>query len=278
MITSPWADNKARRAQPLTKAAVQATGDTLASAWRDNQKNARLAAEWAERRENLARLWSFFDDQPSSVKEAYRGRLRSKGPSRVACSNPFRASEAELWRTAGHPECGAEMAPDDRIRQAVAWLSFLGSGGAFRDAMMNDLRGERAQDFRRLLKEVSHASAGRETRTQDVTLIAPVEGQLDRLMIVRVAPEDDGQKLYLIAYSSTPFKTELLRMIRDEWGTGSRLRCNLRSDYRVRAPARSYYRIYALKDREDGFVIVRKWTRGTLRREYYQLILSANPC
>ena len=278
LVGAPWSKAQRRSGVPLTKAAVQAIGDTLNKPWRDNQKNQRLADEWTHRRVQLETLHRFMGSLGPAVAQAYRERLRTKGPSRIACDNPFRGPEAALWRAAGHPACGTSLDRVDNVKRAVAWLSFFGQGAAFMDPMINDVRGEKVRDFRPLLQEVSHASSTRETRTHDVTLIAPVDGQLDRQLIVRASPaEEGGQKLYLIAYVPESLKSEVFDIVRDEWGTGSRLRCTLRREYRQQAP-RGIYRIYALKNPDDGFLIVRKWTRGGLRREYYQFTLSTTPC
>ena len=275
LINRPWTKNKAGRSVALSKSAVQSTADTLSAPWRASQRNLMLNQEWSTRRTMLQTMSDYVAGLTDTTQSDYKDRLRSKGPSRVACANPFREAESALWRMAGHPDCGRPLSRADRIKHAVTWLRFLGRQEAFTDPRLNDLRSEEARDLRVLLNEVSHTLDGKETRTQDVTLIAPSGGKLDRFMIVRAAPEEEGQKLYLIAYPSQPLGIELLRIIRDEWGTGSRLRCKLRPEYR-NGPG--YYRIYALKDREDGYVIVRKWVRGKQRREYYQIMLSRNPC
>lgn len=282
LVTASWSGPVNRPGIPLTKAAVQASSEQLALPWADNEKNRQLADEWARRREQLEILAGFVNGLPASIELAFRERLRAKGPNRVECENPFRASEATLWRVAGHPDCGVDLDRVDRIKQAITWLSFLGTRDAFTDPMMNDLRSEEARDFRKLLQEVSHTSDDRETRTHDVTLVAPEEGELDRHMIVRVSPEEEeegGQKLYLVVYVNGSLGWQVFNLIRDEWGTGSRLRCTLRSEYRRLSP-RGLYRIFALKNRDDGYLIVRKWTRfrDKDRREYYQFILSDNPC
>ena len=280
-IAAPWSGERGRRAVPLSKATVQATADTLAAPWRDNPKNSRVAGTWVSRKERLEALFGFIESLPASTRATYESRLRAKGPTRVACSNPFRAPEATLWRAAGHPDCGKPLERDALIKNAVAWLSFMGSKPAFADPMLNDLRGEEGRDFRKLLQEVSHAAKSDELRTNDVTLIAPTEEGLDRLMITRVSPnarkQAGRQKLYLIAFAAEPLEEEVFRIIRDEWGTGSRLRCTLKPELRRSAPNGSY-RIYTLRDRDDGFVVVRKWVRGEPQREYYEIQLAADPC
>ncbi len=275
LIGQPWNDDRLRRVTALTKAAARSTSDSLGAPWSAIQRNRKLEDEWTRRRAQLETMSAYLADLPLATQKTFESRLRSKGPTRVECANPFRASESALWRAGGHPECGRALSRSARIKQAMSWMKFLGTKEAFTDPRLSDLRGEQARDFRSLLSEVSHTAKGRETRTQDVTLIAPVKDRLDRLMIVRVAPEPDGQKVYLVTYPQEAFGVELLELVRDEWGSGSRLRCTPRAEYRS-GPGQ--YRVYALKDQDDGYVIVRKWVRGKQRREYYQLTLSKKPC
>ena len=171
-IAEAWSDNKARRNQPVSKAAVPATGDALSVPWRDNQKNAQLSKAWRGRIDRLVALAAYVSTLPAPAQATYRQRIRSKGPTRVECENPFRASDAALWRAAGHPDCGHSLDRTSRIKRAMVWLHFLGSRAAFSDPMMNDLRGDEAKDFRTLLRgsEPHAIRQDGETRTNDVTL------------------------------------------------------------------------------------------------------------
>ncbi len=277
LISTSWTDG-GRRGQPLSRVSTQTSGDTLSSSWRENQPNIRLAGEWKARRERLEVMRDFFAQQPEAVQAAFSDRLRAKRSSRLECSNPFRAAENALWRAAGHPDCGEDLPADERIKKTMTWLGFMGSGGAFSDPRLSDLRGDEARDFRKLLTEVTHSSDSGETpRTNDVALIAPVEdGDLDRLMVLRVAPEETGQRIYLVAYTRSPQGRPMLHAIRDDWGTGTVLSCRLRRQHRERV--RGFHQIYPLRNQEDGYLVVSRWVRGSPRREFYMFGLVKDPC